>query len=220
MKRFAAVGFIAIAGSLTVPLAAQQRAAAPALEIRALSTRPELVSGGDVLVQIAGPANLTTKNLTVRLNGRDVSASFKPASALAPSGVEGKALVALLTGLQAGSNSVQASMRGNKTTAQTAQLAINNHPITGPVLYSRTRRRLPARRRRSASVRRSTRTARRTRRSTTSIARPRLRPAPVQTSRATSRPPTTRTASGGAARPPTIRGSRSIRTPRARPTSR
>ncbi len=137
MKRFAAVGFIAIAGSLTVPLAAQQRAAAPALEIRALSTRPELVSGGDVLVQIGGPANLTVKNLTVRLNGKDVSASFKPAAGPAPSGVEGsKALVGLLTGLQVGSNSIQASMRGNKATAQTAQLAINNHPISGPVLYS------------------------------------------------------------------------------------
>ena len=134
MKRFAAIGFIAIAGSLTVSLAAQQRASAPALEIRALSARPELVSGGDVLVEIAGPANLTAKNLSVRLNGKDISTAFRAAEpSRAPSGGEGKALVGLVTGLQAGSNALQASMRGNKTPAQ---LTIVNHPITGPVLYS------------------------------------------------------------------------------------
>ncbi len=122
MKRLAAIGFVAVAGFLTIPLAAQRPTAAP-LEIRALSAKPELVSGGDVLVEIAGPANLTAKNVTVRLNGKDVTASFKPAA-------ESKALVGLLTDLQVGSNAVQASMRGSKATAQ---LTIVNHPISGPV---------------------------------------------------------------------------------------
>lgn len=126
MKRLAAIGLIAIGASLTIPLAAQQRPTAAPLEIQALSAKPELVSGGDVLVLIAGPANLTAKNVTVRLNGKDVSASFKPSAA-------SKALVALLTDLQVGSNSVQASMRGSKVTAQ---LTIVNHPIAGPVIYS------------------------------------------------------------------------------------
>ena len=125
MRRFAAIGFVAVAGFLTIPLAAQRPPAAP-LEIRALSAKPELVSGGDVLVQIAGPANLTAKNVTVRLNGKDVTASFKPAA-------ESKAVVGLLTDLQVGSNAVQASMRGSKATAQ---LTIVNHPISGPVIYS------------------------------------------------------------------------------------
>jgi len=118
--------------ALTIPVAAQDKRVA--LDIRALSTRPELVSGGDVLVQVYGPANLTAKNLAVRLNGKDVSAAFKPAAqSLAPSAVEGKALVGLVTGLNVGSNSIQASMRGNKATAQ---LVVVNHPMTGPVLYS------------------------------------------------------------------------------------
>ena len=111
-----------------------QRPTAPPLEIRALSAKPELVSGGDVLVEIAGPfdsaqdrpASLTVKSVTVRLNGKDVTASFKPAA-------ESKALVGLLTDLQVGSNAVQASMRGSKATAQ---LTIVNHPISGPVIYS------------------------------------------------------------------------------------
>ena len=84
------------------------------------------MSGGDLLVEIAGPANLTAKNVTVRLNGKDVTASFKPAA-------ESKTVVGLLTDLQVGSNAVQASMRGSKATAQ---LTIVNHPISGPVIYS------------------------------------------------------------------------------------
>jgi hypothetical protein len=126
MKRYAAIGLVAIVSGLTMPVSAQKIGAAPPLEIRALSTRPEFVSGADVLVEISGPAALTAKNLTVRLNAKDVTAAFKPAA-------QSKALVGLVTGLNVGSNSIQASMRGNKATAQ---LMVVNHPITGPVLYS------------------------------------------------------------------------------------
>ncbi|HYS27203.1 MAG TPA: DUF6351 family protein [Vicinamibacterales bacterium] len=133
MKRIAVIGFVAVVGILAAPVAAQQKAAGPAastpagagLEIRALSTRAELVSGGDVLLQIAGPANLTAKNLTVRVNGNDASAAFK----VAPD----KTFVGLVTGLNVGSNTVQAAMRGSKAAVQ---LTVINHPIAGPVLYS------------------------------------------------------------------------------------
>ena len=127
MYRFAAIGVLAVLGALTMPVAAQQKAAAaPAFEIHALSTRPELVTGGDVLLQITGPAALTAKNLRVLVNGKDASAAFKPVA-------DSKALVGLVSGLNVGSNAVVASMRGSKATAQ---LTVVNHPITGPVLYS------------------------------------------------------------------------------------
>ena len=134
MKRLAAVGILVVTSALSMPTAAQQKATAPALELRTLSTRPEFVTGGDVLVQLTGPATLTAKNLTVRLNGKDVSAAFKPV----PSRAEGpatdpKGFVGLLTGLQVGSNAVSASMRGNKAVAQ---LTITTHPLTGPVRSS------------------------------------------------------------------------------------
>ena len=125
MKRFAAIGLVAVVSALTIPVAAQQKAT-PSLDINTLSARPEFVTGGDVLVHIAGPASLTAKNLTVHINGKDVSAAFKPSS-----GTRG--LVGLVTGLNVGSNAVVASMRGSKATAQ---LTVVNHPITGPVLYS------------------------------------------------------------------------------------
>ena len=128
MNRFAALGILAVLGALTIPVAAQQKAAAAgaAFEIHALSTRPDLVTGGDVLLQIAGPANLSAKNLIVRVNGKDISGAFKLAA-------DSKALLGLVSGLNVGSNAVIASMRGSKATAQ---LTVINHPITGPVLYS------------------------------------------------------------------------------------
>ena len=133
MKRVAAIGLVAVAAVVAIPVAAQQKtegpatakAAGTALEIRALSTRAEFVSGGDILLQIVGPANLNAKNLTVSANGKDVSAAFKPAP--------DKTLVGLVTGLNVGSTAIQASMRGSKATAQ---LTVVNHPVTGPVLYS------------------------------------------------------------------------------------
>ena len=206
MKRLAAIGFVAVAGFLTIPLAAQRPTAAP-LEIRALSAKPELVSGGDVLVQIAGPANLTAKNVTVRLNGKDVTASFKPAA-------ESKAVVGLLTDLQVGSNAVQASMRGSKATAQ---LTIVNHPISGPVIYSPHQTPFVCETQAhglgaplDADCTASTKVE--------YFYRSNATPATPARIRATLPRPTTRTDSG-AARPPT-RSSRSIRTGLVPPTSR
>src|SRR6185369_11910320 len=68
----------------------------------------------------------TAKTLRVMVNGKDESAAFKP-------GAGSKGVIGLVTGLNVGSNSIQASMRGSKATAQ---LTVINHPATGPVLYS------------------------------------------------------------------------------------
>lgn len=90
----------------------------PAPVIEALSSRPEMVTGGDVLLEIRG-ASLDA--LEVRLNGQDVSASF------APRGDAGS-LVGLVSGLELGANRLEASAGGD-----TAELELVNHPRTGPV---------------------------------------------------------------------------------------
>src|SRR4051812_15810145 len=84
MKRLAALGLLAVTTALATPMAAQQKGTAPPLDIRTLSTRPELVSGGDVLIQIppstalgAGGKTLTAKNLIVRVNGKEISTAFR-----------------------------------------------------------------------------------------------------------------------------------------------
>lgn len=103
---------------LLVPLAVTTPATADAgLQIRVLSGRADLVTGGDALVQVvaAGPGPLR-----VELNGADVSDGFEPR----PDG----SVVALLTGLVDGPNDVTADGAG-----AAARLTVTNHPIGGPV---------------------------------------------------------------------------------------
>jgi uncharacterized tannase-like protein DUF6351 len=98
------------------------------LRIVTLSTRADLVSGGDVLTQVVTPVPLGAAEqppgrghaaIHVRLNGRNVSRQF----AWRRNGrFEG-----LLQGLRLGRNRVVASGWG-----QTARLTITNHPRGGP----------------------------------------------------------------------------------------
>jgi hypothetical protein len=83
-----------------------------ALQILTLSTAPDRVTGGDVLVRIE---LADSQPLTVQLNGRDITSSFRPA---------GRSLLGLVTGLRLGANTL---------TAGRQQLALTNFPAAGPV---------------------------------------------------------------------------------------
>src|SRR3954469_2415887 len=108
LAAFLATAMVAMAGSQAPAMAAD------GLEINVLSTRPDLVTGGQALVSIARPA-------TVRLNGSDVTGQF----ATRPDGrFEG-----LLTGLANGPDTVTASAPGVRSTS----LRIVNHPNGGPL---------------------------------------------------------------------------------------
>src|SRR5258706_16360993 len=91
-------------------------------EIRTLSTRPDTVSGGDVLLQIKMPSPVAPDKVSVMLNGRDVRATF----GVAP---ESNSLVGLVSGLQVGKNLLEAGANGKQR-----KLTPVNHPITGPVI--------------------------------------------------------------------------------------
>lgn len=84
------------------------------LKIEVLSSRPELVSGGDALVRVLGSD--TPPN--VWLGGFDVSAVFKPD----PKG----GWVGLVGGLKDGDNALVAKAAGKE-----AALTLKNHPING-----------------------------------------------------------------------------------------
>jgi len=77
------------------------------------NTRPEFVSGGDVLVRVS-------RSATVRLNGRDVTSSF----AVQPD----RTLLGLVSGLRTGRNEV---------TAGDASLRVTSYPPSGPVFSGR-----------------------------------------------------------------------------------
>ena len=94
----------------------------PLLEIKALSNRADLISGGDALMQIVLPAVASAASLKVDVDGRDVSSAF----ALRADG----RITGVVTGLVAGTNVVSASAAG----ASPAKLTLTNYARGGPVL--------------------------------------------------------------------------------------
>jgi hypothetical protein len=106
----------------TGALAGPAAAAAGDAQIRVLSTRADIVSGGDALVQVVPPAGTPASALRVEVDGRDVT----PAFAVRPGG----RVLGTVTGLRNGANVV--TVRG--PAGRGARLTIRNHPIGGPVI--------------------------------------------------------------------------------------
>jgi hypothetical protein len=96
------------------------------LEIKTLSARANFVSGGDVLVEVNAPAGTPLNQLTLTLNGKDVTAQLKPV--VASSSLEG-----LITGLNLGANTLRAAIKGKSKPAPVS-LIVTNYPLTGPIL--------------------------------------------------------------------------------------
>jgi hypothetical protein len=88
--------------------------------INVLSTRADLVSGGEALVSVSLPAGTDPTTVHMALNGGDVTAQF----AVRPNGL----YEARLIGIGVGVNQLVATVPGGG-----AQIAITNHPIGGPV---------------------------------------------------------------------------------------
>jgi len=94
------------------------------LQLRTLSSRPELVTGGDVLVRVDLPAGTAASSVRVTVNGADVTGQLRPDAST-------RQLSGLLSGLPLGSSQVVATAG-----SATARLTLVNHAITGPVLSS------------------------------------------------------------------------------------
>lgn len=90
-------------------------------EVTVLSTRADLVTGGDALVQIALPGGASATGLNVTVDGRDVTDAFTVR--------EGRA-VGVITGLKAGDNVVTAKTSDTRA----ARLTITNTGRGGPLI--------------------------------------------------------------------------------------
>lgn len=90
------------------------------LEIKVLSNRADLVSGGDALVEIVLPNTTPVIDVRVDVDGRDVSSSFKRRA--------DQRVVGLIGELKDGANVVTARLG-----RAGARLTITNHPIGGPI---------------------------------------------------------------------------------------
>lgn len=90
------------------------------LQVRALSGRADLVSGGDAFVEIAVPTGVTRSQVKVAVGDRDVTGSFRPG---------GPGFRGLITGLPLGPSTITASL----TDGTVATLDIKNASQSGPV---------------------------------------------------------------------------------------
>jgi len=111
LSRRALIGWLCTASSVL---------AAP-LTLTVLSSRPDMVSGGDALVEIR-TEGAPPQKVQVKLNDRDVSQMFHVDAGRG-------SLVGLVEGLRNGANTIVA-----KAGSRTASLQLVNHPITGPIV--------------------------------------------------------------------------------------
>ncbi len=97
----------------------------PKLEIKTLSSRPDLASGGDALIEIKAPAGTQLSQLTLTLNGKDVTDQLK--NELGNGSFRG-----LINGMIVGDNTLHVMLKASRMPP--ARLIIKNYPITGPIL--------------------------------------------------------------------------------------
>jgi len=132
MKRNGSMGSIlffllAVLMSAALAIPSAHSSSDSKLEILTLSSRPELVSGGNALVQINVPKNVPLDSVIVTLNGKNVAGAFH-------SGNQPGSLLGLVEGLVLGKNSIVAKVQGGHYPGQhDANLELVNYPITGPI---------------------------------------------------------------------------------------
>jgi Tannase-like family of unknown function (DUF6351) len=106
--------------------AAVSVSAGATLAITTLSSRPDMVSGGDALVRVDVPPSLPMGHIVIKLNGQDITATFHP-DAVA------RTLTGLVGGLALGSNDLEAFVNPTGNGQPAARLTLVNHPIEGPI---------------------------------------------------------------------------------------
>lgn len=95
---------------------------ADALTLTALSSRAQVVSGGDALIRVNLPDSVSAADVQVDLDGTDVTENFQPVG-------DGQRLLGLVDGLADGANQLTASAPD----VDPGELELTSHPITGPV---------------------------------------------------------------------------------------
>ena len=96
-------------------------------EIIVLSTGPEYISGGDALVLVDVPQTTPLPQVTIELNGEDVTDVFKRDP-------RNKSFLGLVEGLIIGDNTLAAFIFKGKKKEEMKELTLTNWPIYGPII--------------------------------------------------------------------------------------
>lgn len=97
-------------------LAACGGSAGDGYQIAVVSSKAYLVSGGDALVRVRPPGGVAPEDISIQLNGEDVSAAFR---------MDGDSLLGLVEGMELGANTLEAG---------DARLELTNYSISGPLI--------------------------------------------------------------------------------------
>ncbi|HEX9765762.1 MAG TPA: DUF6351 family protein, partial [Nitriliruptorales bacterium] len=108
---------LASAAAMTIPAAAR---ADTDLQVVSLSNRADLVSGGDVLLEVRLPQDVAPEQVRVAVDGRDVTPAFELRR-------DGRFL-GIVESLAIGDNTVTATHASDR-----AELVVTNHPVGGPI---------------------------------------------------------------------------------------
>lgn len=92
------------------------------LDVKVLSSRPDMVSGGNALVRVDTPTGAVERLIEIKANGRDVTSAFRRDPA-------GGGLLGVVTDLRVGDNTIDVSYEG----VGGKSITVKNHPITGPM---------------------------------------------------------------------------------------
>jgi hypothetical protein len=141
-RRAPAVAVVWVLGCFCSSNAFAQPAAK--LEIRTLSSRPDLVSGGDALVEVKAPTGASLSQITLTLNGKDVTDHLKQRQAGMPAlpgdSPDTESFRGVISGMTVGDNILRATLKsagkptGKSGKSVQASLTVKNYPITGPIL--------------------------------------------------------------------------------------
>ena len=123
LRLLAVAAILGLVAALLLPLGGGPARAAGVVEILSLSGRADTVMGGDVLLEVVLPDGASADDLTVEVDGRDVSDRFAPRPAY-----DGR-VIGLVDGLSLGENVVTARLRDGRG----ARLTVVDHPQSGPV---------------------------------------------------------------------------------------
>lgn len=94
-------------------------------QITTLSTKPYLVSGGDVLVRIDAPRKVTLHQTRITLNGKAITGAFHEDP-------KAHTLTGLVNGLKLGENVLEVSANGRGHPS--GRLTLTNYSVKGPII--------------------------------------------------------------------------------------
>ena len=94
------------------------------LEIEVLSSASDQVSGGDARIAVHVPLQVPPQQVRVTLNGDDVTDHFV---------IDGRRLEGVVDGMVLGDNTLSAHANGRGRARLAADLALVNHPASGPI---------------------------------------------------------------------------------------